>query len=360
MHVSSHHWVPTPLLPDRHPVRDFFVLAPSDVVPRDDMASMEHPIFSLANQSDQRSIAYEHNGVRLEVIPSTLGLPTVFDKDILIYCISHLIQRHNAGDAIGPKVRIRTHDLLVQTNRPTNNLGYERLLPALNRLRGVVINTTIATGKSVTTHGFGLIDEFTYNRKGSMHAKRLEYLEVKLSDWLFRAITATEVLPISRDYFRLRSSLDRRIYELARKHCGRQLSWRIGMATLQKKAGSRQAPKHFGSHVRQLVRSNHLPDYAITIEGENAVFYKRAAEADGAKASPTPVAETSYAITQAQDRLIRVTQAAMDALYDVAPGYDRYALEKIYQTWAADKEPARNEDARFLTWARNFTKARRP
>jgi plasmid replication initiation protein len=352
--------VPTPLLPDRHPIRDFFVLDPIDVVPRDDMASMEHPIFSLANQSDQSGFVYEHNGVRIDVIPSSLGLPTVFDKDILIYCISHLIQRHNAGEAIGPKVRIRTHDLLVQTNRPTNNLGYQRLLPALNRLRGVVINTTIATGKAVTTHGFGLIDEFTYNRKGSMHAKRLEYLEVKLSDWLFRAVTATEVLPISRDYFRLGSSLDRRIYELARKHCGRQPSWRIGMATLQKKAGSRQAPKHFGSHLRALVRSNHLPDYAVTIENEQAVFYKRVADADKPKITTSTRHEQSTPNDTDAPRKICVSQSAMDALYDVAPGYDRYALEQTYLNWAADKDVARNEDARFLTWARNFTKGRRP
>ena len=54
---------------------------------------------------------------------------------------------------LAPSVRLTTHDMLRQTNRPTNNLGYERLLPALNRLRGVVINTTIATGDQMTTQG---------------------------------------------------------------------------------------------------------------------------------------------------------------------------------------------------------------
>ena len=55
-----------------------------------------------------------------------------------------------------------------------------------------------------------------------MHAERLRYLEVTLCEWLFRAIESAEVLPISRDYFRLRRPLDRRLYELARKHCGQQ------------------------------------------------------------------------------------------------------------------------------------------
>ena len=165
--------------------------------------------------------------------------------------------------------------MLVQTNRQTNNLGYERLLPALNRLRGVVINTTITTGDERTTRGFGLIDEFECNRRGSMFSERLRYLEIKLSDWIFRAVTSAEVLPISRDYFRLRAPVDRRIDEIVRKHCGRQPSWRVGVELLQKKVGSKQAEKHFNAHIRNLVRSNHLPDYAVTVEAGQAVFYKR-------------------------------------------------------------------------------------
>ena len=38
------------LLPDRHPNLDFFVLDIADAVPKDDMASMEHPLFSLATK----------------------------------------------------------------------------------------------------------------------------------------------------------------------------------------------------------------------------------------------------------------------------------------------------------------------
>ena len=203
-------------------MRDFFVLDTLDMVPKSDMATMEHPIYSLSTKPERRRLSYTNGECKLELIPSSLGLPTVFDKDIMIYCISKLMRMQNEGKAFGPVVRLSTHDMLVETNRPTNNLGYERLLPALNRLRGVVINTTIATGDERTTRGFGLIDEFEYNRRGSMFSERLRYLEIKLSDWIYRAITSAEVLPISRDYFRLRAPVDRRIYEIVRKHCGRQ------------------------------------------------------------------------------------------------------------------------------------------
>ena len=73
----------------------------------------------------------------------------------------------------------------------------------------------------------------------SGQCERLKYLDIKLSDWLFRAIEKVEVLTISRDYFRLRSPLDRRIYELARKHSGSQEKWRISIDKLQKRTGSK-------------------------------------------------------------------------------------------------------------------------
>ena len=55
-----------------------------DAIPKDDMASMEHPIFSLATKPDQRVLAYEHNGLSIEIVPSVRGLATIHDKDILL------------------------------------------------------------------------------------------------------------------------------------------------------------------------------------------------------------------------------------------------------------------------------------
>lgn len=364
-------------------MRDFFVLDTLDTVPKSDMATMEHPIYSLSTKPERRRLSYTNGECKLELIPSSLGLPTVFDKDIMIYCISKLMRMQNEGKAFGPVVRLSTHDMLVETNRPTNNLGYERLLPALNRLRGVVINTTISTGDERTTRGFGLIDEFEYNRRGSMFSERLRYLEIKLSDWIFRAVTSAEVLPISRDYFRLRAPVDRRIYEIVRKHCGRQPSWRVGVELLQKKVGSKQAEKHFSAHIRNLVRSNHLPDYAVTVEAGQAVFYKREGRgSDGMTARRTaatsslrddsetakqPVGQkldegirTNQAtnVGQHQPRPVRISTEAFDRAREIAPGWDRYALEHIYIGWASDKDAARNEDARFLGWVKSYTKGR--
>jgi len=344
-------------LPERHPVRDFFVLDALDVAPRSDMASMEHPIFSLSTKPETRPLKYKHGENSLEIIPSVLGLPTVFDKDVLIYCISKLVDMKDHGQSIGPCIRLTTHDLLVQTNRPTNNLGYERLAPALDRLKGVTIKTNIKTGDGITTRGFGIITEYEYNRKGSMFADRLRYLEIELSPWLFRAIEACEVLPISRGYFRLRRPLDRRIYELARKHCGQQNQWRVSIEVLQKKSGSNSPPKKFAFYVRHLTASNHLPDYTMTLEGDHVVFWRREQGTQAARPAPAPAIPMVLATgAPSSERRIMVSSQAIERLYEIVPGWDKYMLEHAYIEWAKDKEAARNEDARFLSWVASYTK----
>lgn len=82
----------SPLLPDRYPNRDFFQCDILDATPKSDMVSMEHPIFSLSTKPDTTIRFYEHNGNTLEVVPSVLGLATIWDKDILLYCISQLVE----------------------------------------------------------------------------------------------------------------------------------------------------------------------------------------------------------------------------------------------------------------------------
>src|SRR3546814_19282470 len=73
-----------PLLPVRYPDPDLFICDVLDAIPKDDMASMEPPIFSLATKPDRRVFRYEHNGNKLEIVSSVKGLATIHDKDNLI------------------------------------------------------------------------------------------------------------------------------------------------------------------------------------------------------------------------------------------------------------------------------------
>src|SRR5215467_15496134 len=88
---------PQKLVPDRHPNRDFFIADILDWALKDDRHSMEHPMFSLSKKPDRRIRRYEHNGNSLTVAPSAYGLATIWDKDILIYLISQIVEGLNQG-----------------------------------------------------------------------------------------------------------------------------------------------------------------------------------------------------------------------------------------------------------------------
>ena len=88
---------------------DFFVLDALDVVPRSDMASMAHPIFSLSTKPETRVLKYRHEDVVVEIHPSSKGLATIFDKDVLIYATSKLMHRKN-GRGNRPGGAHTTHD----------------------------------------------------------------------------------------------------------------------------------------------------------------------------------------------------------------------------------------------------------
>ncbi|VAW42623.1 RepA [hydrothermal vent metagenome] len=262
-----------PLLPERHPNRELFICDFGDVMPKSDIASMEHPLFTLSTKPDRNIRYYEHNGNSVTIAPSSHGLATIHDKDILIYCISQLMEGINRGEVPSRTVRLRAHDLLVSTNRQTSGEGYKRLKQAFERLRGTTISTDIKTNEQQYIDVFGIIDS-AKTIVESPDTKRMVELEITLSEWLYNSIIGKEVLTISRDYFRLRKPLERRIYELARKHCGNQKQWKIGVKILHKKSGTSGNVREFRRMLKEIEKHNHLPNYSLSIDSEsdNVIF----------------------------------------------------------------------------------------
>jgi plasmid replication initiation protein len=261
------------LLPDRHPQRDFFVLDIADVVPKDDTASMEHPLFSLATKPDMRHLEYRSGGNVLKIRPSGLGLPTIKDKDVLIFCISQFMHKKNRGEKIGNTVRFSARELSIATNRQIGGDHYKRLENAFSRLQGTQFLSNIQTGNKVETKIFSLVDQAGFVRTADERF-RVDYCEVVLSDWLMRAIEADEIVTISNGYFRLRRPLERRLYEIARKHCGNQPRWQIGLAKLQEKTGSNAPLKKFRLNIRQIIADDHIPFYHMELTKEDLVIFR--------------------------------------------------------------------------------------
>lgn len=324
------------LLPDRHPQHDLFICDVGDVVLKDVMQQMEHPFFALSKKPDTRVRRYRNGPHWLEITPSVKGLATIYDKDILIYCISKVMQALRRGEEIGQRVRLNAHELLIFTNRGVSGREYLGLMEALDRLEGTRIRTNIITGDEEQIDGFGLVDASSIRRKHGLDG-RLLWCEIKLSDWVFNAIRNHEVLTLHRDYFRLRKPIERRIYELARKHCGQQRRWRIGLKKLLLKSGSRSAEKRFRQMVRELAAQDHLPDYHVRYEAEGDIvaFANRGTMFAGQGEAVPPLKPETY-----------------EAARTVVPGWDVYALEAEWRGWIV--EPPRHADRAFLGFCQKW------
>ena len=267
----------------RHPNRDFFLADLFDYAMKDDGASMEAPIFTLSTKPDLSIWTWtsKDGNKSIKVAPSVLGRATQHDKDVLIYVVSQLTEALNRGreDAKHRVVRFTVYDFLVTTNRGVGGDDYQRLQEAFERLRGTSITTDIKTGGQRVKEGFGIIDRWKIIEKAP-DDERMIAVEVTLSEWLYNAVSAFEVLTIHPDYFRLRKPLARRLYELARKHCGHQTSWVIGLELLRDKSGSKSNIKEFRRMVRAIEADDSLPEYRLVVGSNDKVtFYVR----DGAR-----------------------------------------------------------------------------
>lgn len=309
------------LLKEQHPNRDFFVVDFADVVPKDDTTTMEHPLFSLATKPDMRHLHYENGGTMLDIMPGTTGLPTIFDKDVLIFCVSLLMHRKNAGEAIGPKVRFSAREFCIATNRPVGGDHYKRLKAAFGRLMDVRFTTNMPFDGKRKTRMFHLVDEASFVSAGD-ERDRLEYCEVKLSDWTMDAIASRNLVSITREYFRLRRPLERRLYELARKHVGNQQKWTIGLAKLQLKTGSNAPLKRFRHNLRQIIADDETPVYFMKLDDKTDLVTFR----------PRKTVEKVAAN-------ISLPSWAVEKARDVAreKGWDYHALEREFIGFATGK-----------------------
>ncbi len=236
---------------------------------KDDAATMEAPIFSLSTQEDKQIWVWTSNdGTKtVEVKPSFFGRATIFDKDLLIFAASHLTEEINKGNIPSRTIRFTASNYFKATGRNTSGNYYERFKISLERLKGTTITTNIKTGNTRTAKGFGIIDDWEVCEKRD-DTKNV-HINVTLSKWLYNAIISQEVLTISPDYFKIRKPLERRLYEIARKHVGKQKEWSITIDSLRKKCGSVRELRKFKSDLKSLCTSNNLPEYTYKVDDES-------------------------------------------------------------------------------------------
>lgn len=335
----------TALLPQRHTEPDLFVCDILDATPKSDRASMEHPLFSLSVKKDMAPFEYEQGNVKVKITPAAQeGRANVFDRDILIYVLSQLMAAKNEGHEIGRRVQISAHDLLKATNRHTTGQAYATLRRALTRLQFTQIETNIHDDGIGEWRSISFITDARIVKEDS--TGRLLSVELEMGDWLVKAIENENVLTLHKAYFQLRRPLERRLYELARKHCGKQDIWRIGLDKLQHKTGSTSTSKEFKRLVKTICQADetqsHMPDYRFRLLH------------DVLEVSPKAEFRDIYAETLPSSSAVSIRLAAdtYDKARKAAPTWDVYFLEQEWRMWMS--ETPKHPDGAFIGFCRKW------
>ena len=347
----------TPLLPVRHKQGDFFISDIFDNLPvKDDMASMEHPLFTLSKKPDMRILRYENGDALVEMQPSAFGLPNIMDKDILLYCASVIMEKINNGEHPPQTLRTSLNDLLIATNRHTNGRGYKYIKLALNRLTGCMLKTSIKTGGTSQESGFHMLESYRYI-ESSRNKDRKIAVEITLSDWFYNSLIAKEVLTINREYFRLRSPLDRRLYEISRKHDQHMKeggSWSIGMKNLHLKTGSASTLRHFKQVIKKNADTNHIPDYLLTVNKNNIVRIKRKKQ-EVISDKDTVIDEP---ISFNNELTVALTEKSIEKAKKAAGRADIYGLWADFREWnITQKNDIKCLEAAFIGWCKKKRQA---
>lgn len=241
---------------------------------RGERSIMDFPFFSLSKNAHMEPIEYNHEGVTIQIRPSASGVATMWDKEILLYVASLVVQAIADGQVADGDVTFAAHDFfrITGVQRPSTR-DYKRFAEALERLQGTQIKTNIETGSKIDRGWFSWLSEAQVEyEKTATGDELLRYVRVRPCAWLFRAIKRDQrIYHYHHDYFRL-SAIERRMYEIAHCYC-EDGAIEIELEDLHRKIGSMGPVKRLKQLVKSIEGENRLPEYDVdlleTVSGEH-------------------------------------------------------------------------------------------
>ena len=345
------------LLKQKHPNGDFFIADIFDQTPfKNDLASMEHPFYSLSKKSYKEPFEYKNGDFEIIMTPhATLGMPTIYDKDLLLYCGSILVDELNEGRTPPKEFHISLNDFFIATNRDNGGKSYDKIKDTLDRLAGCYVKTNIKTNGKRQVKGFSLI-KYEYIESLKVKNRHIN-VKIEFCDWLYNGILGKEVVSINRDYFRLAKGLERRLYEIARKHCGNQKRWSIGIEKLYHKSGSRSPLPTFKNTLKVVIKDGHIPDYQYALDSSEKMVTVSRTKAIEANNPPISEHTTRDMVFNFKRRIKRQTLVNAEKIHN--DSYTDWPIDEIiiqFITFAESKSDISNVDAAFVGFVKKKVK----
>ena len=231
---------------------------------------LEYPFFDLSKTAKRKRLAFFDGPVTIEVKAiEGQGVATIFDRDMIMYAASLMVQKIEAGENPGREFVFSGRDFCLVSGRDTGGDSYDLLSKTVERLKGTVIKTNIETGGRGVDGYFSWLDGgsgIAYDIDQVTRKKRLSYIRVVLCEWLYRAILRDRsILAVHEDYFTLKP-IGRRLYDLAKVHCGDHQEWRTTLGQLHKLVGSDMDVRNFKVEIGK--QAGEVPDYRFEITDE--------------------------------------------------------------------------------------------
>jgi plasmid replication initiation protein len=251
---------------------------------KNDRRMMVWNFFSLdTSRSRTETITYHDGEVSIEVRAGPLGMATMADKELLIYIASLMVEKMNRGATPGAVFSFTAHDFFRVCGTAAAGTAYDRIKGALDRLQGTQVKTNIETGGEGRDEWFSWIKTARLDYRRTAGGKRiLKGVTVELCDWLYRAILKdNRMLTYDRKYFEL-TPLERRVYEIARAHCGHQRGFCINLDKLRLRVGVESDLRRFKYDLRKIADAGRIPEYGVVLKNDPASAEIKAALEKGA------------------------------------------------------------------------------
>ncbi len=239
---------------------------------RGERSLMAFPFFALSKGRWTKPLAYKTDTVSIEIVATSKGIATIYDKEVLLYIASLMVAKLDAGHEVSQDFYFTAHDLFRVTGVNGSARSYARLSDALERLQGTQIKTDIEAGGEGQAGFFSWLSEaqlhYTKTKTGD---KRLKAVKVRLCDWLYRAILRDRrVLEYAPSYFQL-GPIERRLYEVARSACVHG-AVEFDIEELRLQLGYQSSTKHFRYELKRIADENGIPGFAFDLIEETATL----------------------------------------------------------------------------------------
>ncbi|TVV76985.1 replication initiator protein A [Sphingomonas solaris] len=235
----------------------------------------EFPFFALSKRMNMTSMIFESAGARIEINPSSTGVATIYDKEILLYIASLMVERMEKGERVDRVVSFTANDLFRVTSTNSSARSYASLKASLARLQGTQIITNIETGGEGSDSAFSwLLKADIKYVKTPDGARRIKRIEVMVCDWLYRAILVDRrIAAYHHDFFRL-GPIERRLYELAKFNCIDGVGFEVELEGLANRVGcasDRRGLEYFKKQLREFAEKQPLPEYQLHLTDQKQV-----------------------------------------------------------------------------------------